>query len=324
MFEGMILLAENLNATRKVKATGKKIVDLGNGKKGYPYQGRNGEEKYLDMTRMLETEAVQASGMVGYIATGIVNKDEEFIAAMAEAQVRQGADYLDCCVDEISPWQKERIGHMRWLVKTVQKYARTPLSIDSSDPETIKAGVETYDGSVGKPLINSVNLEENRLPILKIVEEGGAQVLGNASGRAALPRNIEERVQNLSELMGLMDRHQIPLEHRTLDPLLMPVGTNPEYGVFFLESCRRLREKFGPRFHLTGGFSNVSFGLPNRRLLNEAMVYLAREAGCDTAFIDPLQIRGFRPGDEDFQKAIAALKGEDMFCAEFIGYCRSL
>lgn len=324
MFEQMILLGENLNATRKVKAAGKKIVDTGNGKKGYPYTDMEGQEKFLDVTEMLQNEAVIATGMLGYIATGIINKDEEFIAAIAQQQVSHGADYLDCCVDEISPWQKDRLQYMKWLVQTVQKYVRTPLAIDSSDPETIKAGLEVYDRSVGDPILNSVNLEPNRLPTLKIAQETGAQLLGNASGRTSLPNSVEQRVQNLTELMALMDEYQIPLEKRSLDPLVLPVGTNPEFGMHFLDSCRILRDTFGGAFHLTGGFSNVSFGLPNRRLLNEAMTYLAREAGSDMAFIDPLQIRKFRPEDEDFQKAIAALKGEDLYCAEYIAHCRSL
>jgi 5-methyltetrahydrofolate--homocysteine methyltransferase len=323
MFEGMILLGENLNATRKVRAMGKKVVDLGNGKKGYPYINAQGEPRYLDLTQMLQSEAVINSGMVGYIATGVVNRDEEFIAAMAQAQANAHADYLDCCVDEISPWQKERIEHMKWLVATVQKYVRIPLSIDSSDPAALAAGLSVYDAAVGKPILNSVNLEENRLPTLKLAQETGSRLLGNASGRTSLPSDVEGRLQNLTELMGLMDQHEIPLDHRTLDPLVLPVGTDPTYGQHFLESCVRLRERFGPEFHLTGGFSNVSFGLPNRRLLNEAFTYLAREAGCDTAFIDPLQIGVFRPEDEGFQKAIAALKGEDMFCIEYITYCRS-
>jgi cobalamin-dependent methionine synthase I len=323
MFEGMILIGENLNATRKVKIGGKMIVDLGGGKKGYAYDSAGGEKKHLDLTSAAQTEQAKASGMVGYISAGIVGREEEFIAAMARRQVKQGADWLDCCVDEISPWKNERLEHMKWLVQTVQKNVRVPLAIDSSDPDAIAAGLEVYDWSAGKPILNSVNLEEARRPILKIARESGACVLGNASGRTTLPDSVEERMKNLAELMALMDEHEIPMENRTIDPLLLPIGTNPEHGNHFLETCRLMREKFGPSFHMTGGLSNVSFGLPNRRLLNEAMTYLAREAGCDTAFIDPAQVKGFRPADEDFRKAIAALTGQDMFCMEYVAYCRS-
>ncbi|MCL5270961.1 MAG: dihydropteroate synthase [bacterium] len=324
MFQNMTVIGENLNATRKVKADGKMVVDLGGGRKGYPYKALDGQDKFLDLTEALKSQTVQNSGMVGYIAAGIVARDEEFIAAIAGRQVARGADILDCCVDEISPWQKDRLEHMKWLVRTVQKHVKAPVSFDSSDPDCLRAGLEVYDKAAGRPLLNSVNLEPNRLPILKIAQEAGACVLGNASGREALPTDVEERVGNLGQLMAMMDEHQIPMENRMLDPLVLPIGTNPEYGQFFLESCRILREKYGSEFHLTGGFSNVSFGLPNRKLLNNAMTYLAREAGCDTAFIDPAQIGDFRPEGEGFQKAVAALKGQDMYCIEYINYCRSM
>jgi 5-methyltetrahydrofolate--homocysteine methyltransferase len=322
MFEGMTLLGENLNATRKVKVDGKKVVKLDGGKVGFPYKGEDGTTHYLDLTQAIQAEAAQSTGLVGYIATGIVNRDEAFIAAMARAQIAAGADYLDCCVDEISPWQNERLEHMRWLIRTVQKYVKMPLSIDSSDSQAIRAGLEVYDASAGKPILNSVNLEDNRIPIIALARESGAQLIGNASGENRLPENIEQRVANLTKLMELMDGQQIPMASRTLDPLVLPIGTNPEHGIHFLESCRQLRERFGPEFHLSGGFSNVSFGLPRRALLNSAMLWLGREAGCDVAFMDPQQISRFEPDDETFQKAVAALKGEDLYCMEYITHCR--
>ena len=118
MFEGMIVLGENLNATRKVKVGGKLIVELDGGKKGYPYEADGGEKKFLDLTEACESEIAKKNGMVGYIAAGIVNRDEAFIAAMAQRQVKHGADYLDCCVDEISPVSAERVRHMQWIPQT--------------------------------------------------------------------------------------------------------------------------------------------------------------------------------------------------------------
>lgn len=322
MFEKMIVLGENLNATRKVKVGGKLTVQLAGGKTVYPYEAAGGEKKYLDLTRACESEMAKKSGLVGHIAAGIVNQDEEFIAAMALRQVDSGADYLDCCVDEISPVSAERVGHMRWLIQTLQKFVRVPLAIDSSDPNALRGGLEVYDWSVGKPILNSVNLEEARLPTLALAREAGAALLGNASGRTTLPNDVESRMKNLVELMALMDEYGIPMSERTIDPLLMPAATNPEHGTHFLETCRQMREKFGPEFHMTGGLSNVSFGLPNRKLVNEAMTYLAREAGCDMAFVDPVQVRSFRPEDEDFKMAMEALLGRDPYCMNYVMYCR--
>lgn len=323
MFEDMILIGENLNATRKVKADGKMVVDFGAGKKGYPYKNSDGEQCHLDLTEALQTEAVQQSGKVGFISWGVQNRDEAFVAAISQNQIRLGADYLDCCIDEISPWPEKRLTHIQWLIQTVQKYVDVPLAIDSSDTNTMRAALDVYDHKAGTPMLNSVNLEEGRMPVLALAREAGCHLLGNASGANSLPSTIEERIENLTKLMALMDEYDIAMDKRTLDPLVLPIGTNPEYGMNFLTTCEKLREQYGQEFHLTGGFSNVSFGLPQRRLLNEAMTYLSREAGCDTAFIDPKQVKKFRPEDEDFKVAITALRGEDMYCMNYINYCRS-
>ena len=322
MFEGMIVMGENLNATRKVKVGGKNTVDLPNGKTGYAYKGADGQTKYLDLTEAIKTEQVKAKGMVGHIATGVINQDEEFITAMATVQINAGADYLDCCVDEITSESAGRIKHMQWLVQALQRNVRVPLSIDSSDPLAIEGGLEVYDWSVGRPILNSVNLEEPRLPTLKLAQQAKAQILGNASGRTSLPDSVESRMKNLIELMELMDKYEIPMADRSIDPLLMTICTNQEHGNHFLETCRQMRAKYGPEFHMTGGLSNVGFGLPNRRLINEAMTYLARESGCDLAFVDPLQIKSFRPDDEDFKVTVDMLIGNDPFCMMYVTYFR--
>lgn len=321
MFENMIVLGENLNATRKVKVGGKLTVELA-GKTVYPYENAAGEKRHLDLTQACQGDMAKKSGLVGHIAAGIVNRDEEFITAMAQRQVDAGADYLDCCVDEISPVSAERVVHMKWLVQTLQKFVRVPLAIDSSDANALRGGLAVYDWSAGKPILNSVNLEEARLPTLALAKEAGAALLGNASGRTTLPNDVDSRMKNLVELMTLMDQYEIPMGARTIDPLLMPAATNPEHGNHFLETCRQMREKFGPEFHMTGGLSNVSFGLPNRKLVNEAMTYLAREAGCDVAFVDPVQVRSFRPEAEDFKMAMEALLGRDPYCMNYVMYCR--
>lgn len=322
MFEGMTVIGENINATRKIKADGKKVHDLGDGRKGYPYTTIDGRDAYLDLTEMLRTEIVQKTGRIGYIAAGIVARDEAFLAGIGGRQVQHGADYLDCCVDEISPDSAERVEHMQWAVRTLQKHVQCPLSLDSSDEAVIRAGLDVYDHSAGTPMINSINLEPARLPLLEIARDHGTKLIANASGAAALPASVEERLDNLAEMMSKMDEADIELENRVLDPLVLPISTNPESGQQFLTTCERLRAEYGDRIHITGGFSNVSFGLPRRRLVNEAMTYMARQAGCDVAFIDPLQVSGFRPEQEGFQKAMAALRGEDMYCMQYITFCR--
>lgn len=322
MFEGMIVIGENINATRKVKAEGKKIVEFAPGRRGYPYPGPDGAQAHLDLTEELESELTKKSGRVNYLAAGIIKRDAGFLVALAQDQIDNGADLLDVCVDECSPDSDARKQHMIWCVKTLQAHVKTPLCIDSSDSEVIAAGLEAYDWSVGKAMINSVNLEPPRLPIIDVARRFEALLLANASGPEGIPPTAEGRVENLTRLMGMLDEAGIPIHERTLDPLVLPVSTDTVNPGHFLEACRRLRERFGDDFHLTGGLSNVSFGLPRRRTINEAFTWLSKQAGCDTAFIDPAQVRGFETEDEGFKLAVAALQGEDPFCMGYTAYAR--
>ena len=84
-----------------------------------------------------------------------------------------------------------------------------------------------------------------------------------------------------------MDERKVPMEDRLLDPLVFPIGAGPDYGNHFLDAVRELRKRY-PEVHIFGGLSNVSFGLPRRKLLNHAFITLAIMAGCDTVMIDPL------------------------------------
>lgn len=322
MLHGMLVIGENLNATRKLRVGGPRFVSMEDGRTAIRYETPDRKVRFLDVTDALESEAVKKNNLVPHIAVAIRQGNAEYVQTMALAQKRAGADFLDLCVDEVSPNPQERHEHARWLVRTVQEAVAMPLSIDSSDAGCINAALEVYDyDRNGPPMINSVNLEPTRLPLLEIAAGRESRLIANASGEAGIPAGPAERLENLTRLMALMDQHRIPLESRFLDPLVLPIATDGSNGKHFLETVRRARERF-PGVHITGGFSNVSFGLPLRRLLNDAMTYLAREAGADTAFIDPIQSRDFQPEEEGFRKAMAALLGEDEYCAAFIAYAK--
>lgn len=321
MLEGMIVLGENLNTSRLERVEGGRIVDLEGGRKGLPYDTPGGR-RVLDLTRACRSESARVSGKVAFLAAAIEDRDEEFIAAIARHQVAAGADILDCCLEEIAGDPPARAEHMRWLVRVVQRAARGPVAIDSADPAVLRAGIEACDPAAGAPVINSVSLAEESRPLLELARERGAWVLANASAPGALPPDAAGRVRNLTELMARLDEFGIPMNRRILDPLLLPIVVNQESANIFLEACRGLRERFGGEFHLTGGMSNVSYGLPRRRWINEAMTWLAREAGCDVAFIDPLQVRRLNTGEAGFQKAKEALTGKDPYCMNYVTYCR--
>jgi len=322
MLHDMLVIGENLNATRKLRLGGPRIAETDDGRTLVRYETVDGEERHLDVTESVRSEAVKKSGRIPHIAVAVLRRDADYIRTLALLQKEAGADILDVCVDEISPHPEERYDHIQWTVETVQQAARVPLSIDSSDAGCIHKALEVYDfAGNGPAMINSVNLEPARLPLVEIARAGGCRLIANASGEMDIPADVEGRMANLGRLMDVMDEQKIPMGDRYLDPLVMPIATDSGNGKTFLETVRRLREKY-PDVHITGGFSNVSFGLPKRRYLNDAMTYLAREAGADTAFIDPTATKPFDPDEEGFRKAVAALRGEDEYCAEYMAWAK--
>ena len=124
---------------------------------------------------------------------------------------------------------------------------------------------------------------------------------------------------HLDRCMEMMDKGDIAMEDRFLDPLVFPVGAGPDFGNHYLDAVRTLREKY-PDVHIFGGHSNVSFGLPRRKLVNQTFVELSLLAGCDAIMVDPLM----NPPDElnDFNYAAKALTAQDEFSVKFIKHCR--
>jgi 5-methyltetrahydrofolate--homocysteine methyltransferase len=220
----------------------------------------------------------------------------------------------------MSIYPEERHELMRWTVKTAQSITDAALSIDSSDAETVRAGLEAYDTSKTRPAVNSTNLEEERLPLIAMAKEHNAYLFGNGGSDEGMPYSAKERVDNMTALMGHMDDGGIPMEDRFLDPLVFPVGAGSDYGVHFLDAVTQLREAF-PDVHIFGGLSNVSFGLPGRVVINNAFNILAILHGCDAVMIDPLMT----PPRElvEFKLAAEVLRAEDEFAIKYIEFWRS-
>jgi len=223
-------------------------------------------------------------------------------------------------VDEMSPYPEQRMEWMRWVVQAVQGMTDAIVSIDSSDPLTIEAGLKVHDPKKSRPFINSVNLEEGRNVLHAMAKEYNAYLAGNASGRSGMPYSAQERVDNLSELSKQMDEHGIPMEDRFLDALVFPVGAGPEFGMHYLDAIKQMHEMF-PDAHLFGGHSNVSFGLPDRKTLNNAFLILAILSGCDTLMVDPIMNA---PKEYlEFKLAAEALMGTDEYSLNYLAYFRS-
>ena len=246
----IIIIGENFNATRKIKATSPRVQEV-DGATGIAYTDLDGTRRLLDCTDIIpEDPAERHSFMIPHVAQALRNKDLDYITYAIRAQERAGAHIIDLCVDEMSVYPEERYEWIGSLVETAQSITDSIVAIDSSDSKTIYAGLEAHDSSKSRPAINSFNLENGRQELVGIAKERDAILFANASGNTGMPQNADERVANLTRCMEMMDDGGVPPEDRFLDALVFPVGAGPEFGGHYLDAVRALREKYPGRAHL--------------------------------------------------------------------------
>lgn len=317
---GLIIIGENFNTSRKIRGSSPRVVNEGE-KYFLTYTDLEGNKSSLDITDGFPEDPVeQKNFMIPHITHALKNDDKKYISWIVKNQEESGAHFIDLCVDEISYYPEERLEWMRSAVKTMQSITDKPLSLDSSDSETIKVGLEVYDRGISRPAINSVNLELPRLPLIQMSKDMDTYLFANAGGADGMPADDKERTENLVSLMDMMDEVGVPMDDRYLDPLVFPIGANPQFGNHYLDSVRTLRENY-PEVHIFGGHSNASFGLPGRKVLNNAFLSLAVLAGCDSLMIDP--VMNPTTGIVEFKLGIEVLTGKDDFSMNFIQYWRA-
>lgn len=208
-------------------------------------------------------------------------KDFSYIENEAISQVKAGAEILDVNVGLPEINENEM---MLEVIKRVSAVVTVPLQIDSASPEVIEAAVRYYNG---KPIINSVNgKKENMEAVLPIVKKYGACVIALTLDEKGLPKNTEERLAIAERIIKTAETYGIGRERILVDCLTLTVSAQQNAGRDTLEAIRRVKKQFGVRTVL--GASNVSFGLPERKLLNRTFLAMALEAGLDAPITDPL------------------------------------
>ena len=169
----------------------------------------------------------------------------------------------------------------------MEKISTIPISIDSSIPDIIEAGLSVYNAKQGRALLNSVALE--RIETLSLATEHNARVIVSAASESGMPNSAADRLENVAKIVDISLSRGVEPNDIFIDPLIFPIAVDPNYGVHVLDSIRMIRQKYGADLHITGGMSNISFGLPKRKLVNDVFVRMAIEAGIDSGIVDPTQ-----------------------------------
>ena len=326
-----VVIGENIHTTRVVRRPGPLVASDGEGRESVVFVDETGATRFLPIPDEEKRTQEYEEGRVKHVRSAVRlaleggGADREtgaaYLLALARDQVDSGALFLDVNVDEYSHRLPEQMEAMRGLVGLIGPAAPVPLSIDSSNLEIIATGIEAADRHAGPPMLNSASLE--RAEALDLAAEAGGPVIVTAAGESGMPQSTEERVANASRMIDLALGRGIALERIFVDPLVFPISVDGEFGEHCLGAIRELRRLYGPEIHITGGMSNVSFGLPVRRLINDAFLVLAIEAGADSGIVDPIsngieRVLSLDRSARPFRLALDVLTGADRHCRAYM------
>ncbi|MFW5798511.1 MAG: dihydropteroate synthase [Planctomycetota bacterium] len=325
-----VIVGENIHCTRIVKAGGSRTKQMDDGRQAVSFK-HQGESRRLPIPENWgSVSPAYTQGKVKHIALAIYQATEgdgedkqagiDYLCWAAERQIRAGATFLDVNVDEYSNDLEKNQVTMTWLVEFYGSRYDTPLSIDSSKPEILRAGLEACRRDIASPMINSISLE--RPEVKELAARFETDNIVSAAGPEGIPNDVEGRMANFKKIVGLLEEAGIPREKMHLDPLVLPVSVDGGNGKAFLEATSVAAKTF-EGVHLNGGLSNISFGMPNRELLNQVFLYLCIEAGTDGGIIDPVKVNvkelaSIDTDSEAFKLARAVLVGEDAFGMNYI------
>ena len=204
----------------------------------------------------------------------------------AERQVEAGAHILDVNVGvtSVEPHKTEP-ALMIQCIELIQSITDVPLCIDSSVVPALIAGIKA---AKGRPLVNSVTGEEDRLEsILPVVAEYDVPVIAISNDESGISYDPKVRFEVAKKIVERAESYGIKREDVIIDPLAMPVGAVATAGADLFEIVRIIREELG--CNTVCGASNISFGMPNRPLLNSAFIAMAIAAGMTTAITNPME-----------------------------------
>ncbi|MEL7566959.1 MAG: methyltetrahydrofolate cobalamin methyltransferase [Dehalobacterium sp.] len=238
----------------------------------------------------------------------VENRDAESIKRIAREQVEAGADYLDV---NCGTQAFDEVDTMEWLVNNIQEAVQVPLCIDSPEANVLEAGLKLV--KYGQPLVNSITAEKETFKaILPVVLKYNPKIVALCMNDEGIPKTAEERFKVAEILVRDLTDGGVSEEDIYLDPLIQPISANDKAGLEVLKTLRLISEKY-PKVHKICGLSNISFGSPNRKMLNQLFTVLTMDNGMDSYILNPLDKTMI-----GFIHATKALIGQDPSCLGYI------
>ena len=246
----------------------------------------------------------------------IEQKDTTKLLALVEVQAQAGADYIDVNVGTGSGNQQDEIEAMHWAVTSIQEKFDVSLCIDSADPKVLAAGLAARDGRPA--LINSTKGSDKYIAaIVPLASEYNAPLVGLAMDEDGIPKTVDKRVAACEKIAVACVKNGVALENLYFDPLVLPVATDVQQGLVTLDTIRAIKKSL-PQSKTVMALSNISFGLPQRKIFNTAFFHMAIFAGLDGAILNVL--------DHELvggAKTAEAIMGRDRHCRRYSRFWRS-
>ena len=256
---------------------------------------------------LMVAERINASRKA--IRAALEAMDAAAIQQEARAQDAAGAHYIDVNGGTFPGREAELLA---WLVDTVQAVTDKPLCLDSPDADALAAALPRV--RTRPPMVNSINLERERFErVLALALEHRTKLIALCQGEGVPAASAAEKIALGSELVERLTRAGIAIGDIYVDPLVFPLGTDSQSAQATIEAVSELMRRF-PGVHTICGLTNVSHGLPARKLLNRTFLVAAMSRGMDAAIVDPT--------DSQLVSAIYAAQavfGRDEYCMELIG-----
>jgi cobalamin-dependent methionine synthase I len=241
------------------------------------------------------------------IKAAIEAQDAEAIQKVAKDQADAGASYIDVNAGIFVGKEPE---YLKWLVETVQQVTDKPCAIDSPDPAAIEAALAVHRGI---PMINSISLEQQRYEkLMPIIANTDVKVIALCMSDEGMPQTVEDRMKIADKLINGLVQNNVKIENIFVDPLVQPVSVNNTFGVEFINAIEKIVGTFSG-IHTACGLSNISYGLPARKFMNQTFMTMAIAKGLDGAIMNPL--------DKKMMAniiAAEALAGKDNFCMNYL------
>jgi len=246
------------------------------------------------------------------VQAAVVARDAGYIQADVARQIDAGADLIDVNAGA-------RIGHeqadMQWLLEVIGPVATVPLCLDSPDPAVLEMAFAMAEQP---PMINSISLEKERFDtMLPFLEGKTCKIIALCMDDAGMPASSADIVTRAEKLVSALNDIGFEQPDIYIDPLVQPISTDITKGNMVLDAVRQIKTQL-PKVHITGGLSNISYGLPERKIINRTFVTLMMAAGMDSAIIDPLDARIMA-----IIRTADMLLGKDDFCMRYLKAVRS-